>query len=161
MINRDDSKNAEIMDQVSRRMAVGFMVAGISYMYEIINFFYNSTKIESVQIIGYGLTISAVLIILWALIPEIKGKLGGKKYVSDDMQSFISESINFSFKISWIATMGILAIFMFMENYLVGLSIPLIYYFKFLFGFMVLVASVSFFYVSRSIADEFEGGLNE
>ena len=161
MINRDNSQHAEIMDQVSRRMAVGFMMAGISYMYEVINFFYNSTKTESIQIIGYGLTISAALIILWALIPEIKDKLSGKKFVSDDMQSFISDSMNSSFKISWIATMGVLAVFMFMENYLVGLSIPLVYYFKFLFGFMVLVASVSFFYVSRSIADEFEGDLNE
>ena len=118
MINRDNSQHAEIMDQVSRRMAVGFMMAGISYMYEVINFFYNSTKTESTQIIGYGLTISAVLIILWALIPEIKNKLSGKKLVSDDMQSFISDSMNSSFKISWIATMGVLAIFMLMENML-------------------------------------------
>lgn len=161
MINRDNAQHAEIMDQVSRRMAVGFMIAGISYMYEVINFFYTSTKTQSIQIIGYGLTVSATLIILWALIPEIKDQLSGKKMVSDDMQSFISDAMNYSFKISWIATMAVLVIFMLIENYLVGLSIPLVYYFKFLFGFMVLVASVSFFYVSRSIAGEFEGDFNE
>lgn len=161
MINQDNSHHAEIMDQVSRRMAVGFMIAGISYIYEIMNFFYNSTKTEYIQIIGYGLTITAASIILWALIPEIKEKLSGKKFVSDDMQSFITDSMNASFKISWIATMGLLAVFMFMESYLVGLSIPLVYYFKFCFGFMALVASVSFLYISRTIADEFEGDLNE
>ena len=161
MINRDNSHHAEIMDQVRRRMAIGFMIAGISYIYEVIIFFYNSTKTEFIQIIGYGLTIIAVSIILSALIPEIKEKLGGNKFVSDDMQSFITDAMNASFKISWIATMGVLAAFMFMENYLVGLSIPLEYYFKFFFGFMALVASISFLYVSRSIADEYEGGLNE
>mgnify|MGYP000729701687 CR=1 FL=1 len=161
MINRDNSHHAEIMDKVRRRMAFGFMMAGISYLYEIIIFFYSSTKTEFIQIIGYGLTITAASIILSSLIPEIKDKLGGKKLVSDDIQSFIKDSMNSSFKISWIATMGLLAVFMLMVNDLTGLSIPLVYYFKFFFGFMALVASVSFLYISRTIVDEFEGDLHE
>jgi len=35
MINRDNSHRAEIMDQVSRRMAIGFMAlfANVSFLY--------------------------------------------------------------------------------------------------------------------------------
>ena len=156
-IMNETTNCAEKLDKMNKGVAWGMLVCGVTFLIIAAEKVVEPGQLNSVLDFAGGFGAMVTLVITFtACYPVIKMLLSGNTQIKKENESFMSNTMNTSFKNSWIITMMFLVIILSLQNIIDGLNIAPSFYFVLLFGFMTLSAAINFLYLSRDDDSEHE-----
>ncbi len=141
---------AEAIDHLNGKVAWGMLFMGVTYFLRAAEQLVEPGAVNSTLDIVSGITmVTSMLLTFWAIWPVAKLKIGNKLINQPEGDSFLTDAMNMSFKNSWIITFMTTTLCLAFQKFMDDWGLPVSFYLIFLFGFMAVTASLSFFYLTK------------
>ena len=140
---------AELVDTMNKRLATGFLVVSAAYAFEVLSFLVSEPLKGYFKQAGDFFSLFSIVVVLFALWPVLKRQMTKQSIKNHEEESFITEALHTSIRISWMITLFCLMFLMTMDNLRAKLNLPVDFYFKLLFFIMMFTVGIGFFLKTR------------
>ncbi|TDR23296.1 hypothetical protein [Marinicella litoralis] len=144
---------AEAMDLMNTRIAVGLLLASLSYGLDAFTYLLPAGENQVLKWFGFGVSVLAALWIFRAVGPALWDKLKSGQFKHQEPESFITETFHQAIIKSWIITIAVLMVLKVLEQLIVRIDLPIEFYFNGLVFIMLFSVSVIFLVLTRENDD--------
>ncbi len=144
---------AESVDTMNKRLAIGFLVVSLVYALDVLGYLINEPLKIYLNHTGNALAILSILIVVFAMWPIFSQQITKSQSKYHEAESFITDAMHSSIRISWMVTLFFLVLMMSLDNFREGLDLPTDFYFKLIFFVMMFTVGASFFFITRDDDD--------
>ena len=146
---------AEKADRLNTAVAFAMFFMGIAYGCLAIRLLTSEEMANYLSLISKGTMMVAVAIILWTFTPFIVQKVKAKKSIvssrgCSEPEGFITQSFHRACLISWMTVFVSLSLIGGLDEKMKGLDLPAEFYISTVLCMMLIVTSLTFFYLTRS-----------
>gem|GEM_PF-1435074 len=140
---------AELVDTMNKRLAIGFLVVSMAYAFEVLSFLVGEPLKGYSKQAGDIFAVLSMVVVLFAMWPVLKRQVTNPQIKNHEEESFITDALHTSIRISWMITLFCLMFMMAMDNLRAKLNLPVDFYFKLLFFIMMFTVGIGFFLKTR------------